>query len=143
MMTHLKNSLLISLCTCLLCGSLFSEAMALDNLSAGLGLDGGANETLLFAGSNLPTKLLQVCCPSGDGAGSIGYNLKFPQKITMCVFDQQGSEVVELVDRAETSGAHHISWDGRKNNGQTVPAGTYFLMMKTEESVFLKRMVLE
>ena len=143
MMIILKKSLRTLLCTALLGCWFSSAALALDNVEADYNLDGAAIHVNSHPGNGLTTKLLQVCCPSSNRIGTIGYTLATPQKVALCVYDRQGSEVIQLIDRTETSGSHHIGWDGRHKDGQTAPAGTYFLMMKTDESVFLRRLVLE
>ncbi len=95
-----------------------------------------------IAREDLATELLSICCPSAISLGSIGYTLASPQKVALSIYDQQGREVASLVDRTIVSGRHRAMWDGCRKNGQPVKDGTYFLLMKTEKSVKLRRMVL-
>ena len=138
----LRNSLLSLLCSILMGCWFSSAALALDNVEPDYNFDGTTIYVNSHVGNNITTNLLKVCCPSPNQVGTIGYTLATPQKVALCVYDQQGSEVIQLIDRTETSGSHHIGWDGRHKDGQTAPSGTYFLMMKTDDSVFLRRMVL-
>ncbi len=121
--------------------------LALDNLEPCIELNradayGAFQEALPVTSENLDTELLSVCCPSPIAPGFIAYTLASPQKVGLSVYDQKGSEVVHLVDRTIASGHHRALWDGCKKNGDTVQDGTYYLLMKTEESVKLRKMVL-
>ena len=121
--------------------------LALDNLEPCIELNradafGTFQEALPLTSEDLDTELLSVCCPSTTAPGFIAYTLASPQKVGLSVYDQKGSEVVHLVDRTIPSGRHRALWDGCKKNGDAVQDGTYYLLMKTEESVKLKKMVL-
>ncbi len=121
--------------------------LALDNLEPCAELNRAEDAgTFLYNTSvcteNPTTELLTICCPDEIVPGKINYNLASPQKLALGIYDQKGKEVVLLVDRAVTSGHHSLSWDGRRDDGESVKDGTYFILMKTEKSVQLRRMVL-
>lgn len=148
MIRLLKNTLLVLLGVFLLSGLGSFAALAVDNNESGNDLNqasllGSFMRDTYFPATAMPTGLLGVFSPTRDCQGTIEYCLDAPQKIALCVYDQQGLEVVELLDQTKVSGSHHANWDGCSKDGQAAPDGTYFLMMKTEESVFLRRMVLD
>ena len=138
-----KTSLLVALAT--LISAL--PCSALDNLEPSIELNRAGDSSAFL--SELPatcellvTELLGVCCPSETAQGIIDYTLASPQKVGLSVYDQQGHEVVHLVNDTIVSGHHRALWDGCSKNGDVVADGTYFLLMKTEEFVKLRKMVL-
>ena len=148
MVLSLQKSLFLFLGTVLLCSLMPAAAMAVDNLESGNELNqasllGSFMRDNYFPESVSKAELLDICLPSDGRLGIIAYCLDSPQKIALSVYDQKGREVVELVNRTEVSGEHQARWDGCCNDGEQAPEGTYFLMMKTEESVFLRRLVLD
>ena len=42
------------------------------------------------------------------------------------IFDINGREVVELIDRQLTAGYHHVIWNGKDKLGIQVSSGIYF-----------------
>jgi FlgD Ig-like domain len=148
MKTGFLNLLLITAMAASLGGLVASDCLALDNLEPceelfrAEGLPG-----LLVAPSttseNLSTELLAAICPAGDCNGSIGYTLATAQKVTLCVYDQRGQEIVQLEDKTKSTGLHQTEWDGCQEDGEMVPEGTYFVMLQTVDSFFIKRMVLD
>jgi len=143
MMMFFRKAVLTLFCTSLM-GCLFSSsALALDNLVEDFTLFGAAIDANSHAETRLTTKLLKIESPSDNAAGTIGYTLGSAQKVILSVYDQQGREVMPLVDCTQTSGSHCVSWGGGHKDDKTISAGTYFLMMKTDESVILRRLVLE
>lgn len=132
----------------LICALSACPALALDNLEPASVLNqttvqGSFVSDKAFTDNDMTTSLLSVCCPNEDGPGSISYRLDAPQKIAMCVYDQNGHEVLELVDRMQASGYHRTGWDGCLKDGGELPKGTYFLLMKTDKTAILRRMDLE
>ena len=148
MSLSLQKSLILLFGTTLLGLTMPSATMAVDNLESGSDLThaslmGAFMRDSFFSESDLKTELLAVCSPAEGCLGIVDYCLDAPQQIALCVYDQTGREVAELVDRTEVSGSHTVRWDGCCKDGVDAPDGTYFIMMKTDESVFLRRMVLD
>lgn len=147
MMFNFRKTFLFLASSTLVLGLCSGRSLALDNLETSHDLErASAGDVSIvetsFSGNSLATELLSACCPESGHPGTIGFTLATPQKVSICVYDQQGSEIVQLVDRTETSGSHQTLWDGCRKDGKAAQGGTYFLMMKTDESVFLRRMVL-
>ena len=147
MMINFRKTFMFFVSSTLVAGLCSDPSLALDNLETSHDLERASAGDVSFvetsfSENSLTTELLSVCCPESGRPGTIGFTLATPQKVALCVYDQQGSEVVQLLNRTETSGAHHTVWDGCRKDGKAAQDGTYFLMMKTDESVFLRRMVL-
>jgi FlgD Ig-like domain len=68
--------------------------------------------------------------PNGDGFKDrtrVGFDLSEPATVTFVIVDQDGNEVRTLVDDRELAGdtKHRFTWDGRDDDGNEVPDGTY------------------
>jgi len=72
--------------------------------------------------SLLEQNILQLRHP----VDSIGFNLKKPEKVNLCIFNMFGQLVKNLVDDFIEKGHYRISWDGLDNLGLVVPGGIYF-----------------
>jgi len=56
------------------------------------------------------------------------YELALPQsaRVQLAIYDVSGRRVRMLVDRTLAPGKHGITWDGRDEEGHSVPSGIYF-----------------
>jgi hypothetical protein len=68
--------------------------------------------------------------PNGDGVrdrSRIGFDLSEPAEVSFSIIDADGNEVRELVDDRLLEGDTHqrFAWDGRDDDGDVVPDGTY------------------
>jgi hypothetical protein len=68
--------------------------------------------------------------PNGDryrDSTQVGFDLSRPAKVTFSIMDGEGNEVRRLVDNRELAGdaKHRFEWDGRNDDGATVPDGIY------------------
>ncbi|HEY6781412.1 MAG TPA: FlgD immunoglobulin-like domain containing protein [Thermoleophilaceae bacterium] len=68
--------------------------------------------------------------PNGDGFKDrtrVGFDLSEPATIRFTIVDQDGNEVRTLVDNRRLAGdtKHRFEWDGRDDDGDIVPDGTY------------------
>jgi hypothetical protein len=68
--------------------------------------------------------------PNGDGTRDrvrIGFDLSEPAEVSFSIIDMDGNDVRELVDDRELAGdrRHRFGWDGRDDDGNVVPDGTY------------------
>lgn len=55
----------------------------------------------------------------------IAFTLAAPGDVRLEIFNSLGRRVRTLVEGQRAAGAHTITWDGRDENGRTVPSGTY------------------
>jgi FlgD Ig-like domain len=68
--------------------------------------------------------------PNGDGTRDrmrAGFDLSEPAEVSFSIIDMDGNDVRELVDDRELAGdaKHRFTWDGRDDDGNVVPDGTY------------------
>lgn len=64
-----------------------------------------------------------------DGSKPVQINYSLPSTATTLkinIYNEQG-QVVRSMDAPKTAGAQKISWDGKDNNGNAAPEGTYSL----------------
>ena len=73
---------------------------------------------------------------------SFEYTIPFDCEIEIEIFDVLGRGVRKLVDGPQTTGVHRVSWNGKDNEGDGVPSGTYLYRLKTEDFEKTKKMTL-
>jgi len=59
----------------------------------------------------------------------------------VAIYDPRGRLVRRLGERELAAGKHLISWDGRDDRGRAVPAGVYFLTVRTPAGASSQRVV--
>ncbi len=72
----------------------------------------------------------------------IRYQLPRRGRVSLRVYDILGQELATLVNEEMAPGLHSITWDGRADDGSTVAAGLYFCVMRAEESVNVRKLIL-
>ncbi len=73
----------------------------------------------------------------------IEYTLTQSGQVEIGVYNLQGQLVRTLVSQSQIAGKHVTGWDGRDNNGQILPSGTYLYRLKIGGQFFeTKRLVL-
>jgi flagellar basal-body rod modification protein FlgD len=66
----------------------------------------------------------------GAGNVDLGYRLNGPaDEVTLHVQDSLGRTVARISAQGLTPGEHFLTWNGKDENGQAVPAGDYALMV--------------
>jgi hypothetical protein len=75
------------------------------------------------------------------GSVRLQFRLGAPARVQLAVYDVSGRRVARLVDGAQTSGTHLVSWDGRDSNGRSAAAGIYFARLESGEKTLVERMV--
>ena len=61
---------------------------------------------------------------------NIGYKLNSLFKVNIEIYSSLGLNVRTLCNGSENAGAHDITWDGKNNEGVSLPEGTYFYIIK-------------
>ncbi len=75
---------------------------------------------------------------------TIEYTLPKPSFVRLVIYDMLGQEVRTLVNEFQQSGVESVIWDGKNNQGQSVPSGHYVYRIiangftKSSKSVLLK-----
>ena len=78
--------------------------------------------------------------PNGDSyrdTTEVGFDLSEPASVTFAVVDSEGSEVRRIVNERRLAGdaKHRFRWDGRDDDGNLVPDGTYRMrVVRRDES---------
>jgi len=72
----------------------------------------------------------------------IKYNIRNAGQTKLTVYDVLGREVRTLVDGAQSSGWHIITWDGTNDNRQGVSTGTYFYRIENNGQIETKKMIM-
>ena len=78
--------------------------------------------------------------PNGDGyrdTSDIGFDLSEPASVSFMVIDAEGNEVRHVVSDRRLAGdaKHRFAWDGRDDDGNVVPDGTYRMrVVRRDES---------
>ncbi len=73
---------------------------------------------------------------------TLSYAMAADGAARLAVFDLRGREVAVLQDGALAAGAHTAAWDGRDDGGRAVPAGVYMAVLRTEQGVTTRKLVL-
>jgi hypothetical protein len=93
----------------------------------------------------LPTRALSFgpATPNPMRAGtSIPLVLPQPAQVRIDIVDVRGRHVHSLFDGRHEEGRHLVTWDGRNRHGVRVPAGVYFVALRTEGERSVERIVL-
>ena len=72
----------------------------------------------------------------------IEYNLLKPTAVSVKIYNCLGREVRTLVNQHQTSGIYSIVWDGKDNNGMTVPNGIYVCSLRAENITQRRQLIL-
>jgi hypothetical protein len=73
---------------------------------------------------------------------TIRYDIPLAGKVSLRVFDVNGSQVCTLVDGWREPGAYSEIWEGRTDEGTDLPSGVYFYRLEAGKFVATKKMVL-
>jgi hypothetical protein len=75
---------------------------------------------------------------------NINFRISETGNVSIKIFDVLGKEIKQLLQENLPSGEHNIQWDGKANEGTTLPSGIYFIQMiagsyqKTIKTIYLK-----
>lgn len=72
----------------------------------------------------------------------INYNLAKPAFVSLNIYNSKGQLVKNIVNQAQASGIHNITWNGKNSENQTCANGVYFYRLKTNDSVLTNKMLL-
>ncbi len=73
---------------------------------------------------------------------TIGYSLPNATWVEITIYDLDGNLVRSLIARQEVAGTHTEIWNGKDNQGRSVPAGIYCYRIETDDFVQAKKMAL-
>jgi hypothetical protein len=81
----------------------------------------------------LRTDLASVYPNPFNAFATITYHVDHPQQMRLSVYDLQGHLVRSLVNGTVSSGFHHLTWDGRNDQGVSVASGQYFIVLSASD----------
>lgn len=64
----------------------------------------------------------------------IFYHLSEKSKVNISIYNPLGERVKTLIDEAKEPGRFSILWEGKNKKGKSLPAGMYFIQLKTEKT---------
>ncbi len=65
-----------------------------------------------------------------DGRTSLRFSTPAQADVQLAIYDLRGRFVRRLTDGTRGVGTHIVDWDGRDRDGRSVPAGTYFGLLR-------------
>jgi hypothetical protein len=82
--------------------------------------------------SPLPTEILlsQNYPNPFNPTTEIGYALPDARNVKLTVFNILGQNIRSLVSGSQEAGYHKVIWDGKNDNGNSVPSGAYFYKLE-------------
>lgn len=63
----------------------------------------------------------------------IEYNIPRTSKVGIKIFNETGDLVYRLMTHMQTAGKKFVTWNGRNVNGQQVPFGRYFYVIRIDD----------
>ncbi|MBD3378590.1 T9SS type A sorting domain-containing protein [candidate division KSB1 bacterium] len=73
---------------------------------------------------------------------TIDYHLNSPENVSLIVYNLRGQEIKTLVKGTVTAGHHSVNWDATDHTGQKVPSGMYIYVLKVNNQMLSRRMML-
>ncbi len=92
----------------------------------------------------IPNKYLIQNYPNPFNPSTIiYYQLPVATNVTLIIYNARGEEVINLVNNEfHNAGSYTVQWNGKDMNGYSVSSGIYFCMMKTNNILISRKMVL-
>ena len=72
---------------------------------------------------------------------TIRYDLPEDAKVIISVYDIIGREIKTLIKTNQSFGSRSISWDGTNDNGEVLPGGIYYYLIKANTYRKIKKMI--
>ncbi len=73
---------------------------------------------------------------------AIEYRLKKRAFVELTIFDITGKEVIVLANSFQHPGEYQINWNGKHKNGGDVPNGIYFMQLKAESVIQIRKLLI-
>lgn len=70
------------------------------------------------------------------------YQLAKTENILVAVYNIKGEKVRTIANGAKHAGSYPISWNGFNDNGKMCPTGVYYLILKTDDSITTRKIVM-
>jgi len=73
---------------------------------------------------------------------NIKYSIPKNSIVSLTIYDILGRQIIQLIDKEISAGAHNIVWDGKNNTGEHVSTGVYYYKLETDKFIKTRKMVL-
>ena len=73
---------------------------------------------------------------------TIEYEIPQRGNVQIVIYDILGRRIKELLNEEKNTGIYFIIWNGKDNNGISVPSGTYFYQIISGNNIQTKKMIL-
>jgi hypothetical protein len=108
----------------------------------GIGGGTGVEEYAKITGLPLYTELAAVYPNPGIRVMNIRYGIAHESAVSLDLYDAAGRLVRTLAHGVTEPGYYTVRWDGCDNVGRHVPAGVYFVKLKSEDYVRVEKTIL-
>ena len=71
----------------------------------------------------------------------IRFQIPSAQKVNISVYNILGQKIRTLASKNFTAGSHILIWNGKNDNGVTVPSGAYFVRMEANNFAKVRKML--
>jgi len=72
---------------------------------------------------------------------TINYEAQVSGLVEVGVYNMLGHQVRVLVNERIPAGEHLVQWDGRNNDGELLPSGTYFVQLKGQKFAGVRKLM--
>jgi hypothetical protein len=72
----------------------------------------------------------------------IGYEIGYPSRVTLMIYDIAGRLVRRLVDTTQEPGRYRVIWEGKDDRGRAIGSGVYFYRLEAGSLLMTQKMVL-
>ena len=73
---------------------------------------------------------------------NIKYSIPKNSIVSLTIYDILGRQIIQLIDKEISAGAHNILWDGKNNTGEFVSTGIYYYKLEADNFVKTRKMIL-
>lgn len=71
----------------------------------------------------------------------VAFQIPEPKRVNISIYNILGQKVRTLTSRKFATGSHILIWNGKNDNGATVPSGAYFMRMEAGNFTQVKKML--
>ncbi|HMA62843.1 MAG TPA: T9SS type A sorting domain-containing protein [bacterium] len=71
----------------------------------------------------------------------VAFQIPEPKRVNISIYNILGQKVRTLTSRKYSTGSHILIWNGKNDNGATVPSGAYFMRMEAGNFTQVKKML--
>lgn len=90
--------------------------------------------------SGFTTTTVNIIKPGGSASAQLGYNVTQAGSVEIKVYDRLGNEIITL-PAPQSVGPQTASWNGQDSGGNSVPSGIYVVVLKVNDSVDTRKVV--